>query len=100
MKIHISFPAFAIAAAVYLTVPGMVLAADCFADYKAKQDDPLRLHYGVIQLTGPCQAGPAKSEVASRLSGSGWTLLNILSVFGSDGLEERRSNAGSYYLRF
>ena len=74
--------------------------ADCYADYKAKQDDPLRLHYGVMQLQGACQKGPARSEVEARLAANGWTLLNVLSVFGADQLQERRANAGSYFLRF
>lgn len=75
-------------------------AADCYADYKAKQDSPLRLHYGVIQLQSACERGPAKAEISARLSQSGWTLLNVLSVFGPEGLDERRTNAGNFYLRF
>ena len=75
-------------------------AAQCYADYKAKQDSPLRLHYGVVQLQGACDAGSARSEVASRLKPAGWTLLNVLSVFGPEGLEQRKSNAGNYFLRF
>lgn len=75
-------------------------SAACYADYKAKRDNPLRLHYGVIELQGPCQRGPARTEVANRLGASGWTLLNILSVFGPEGLAERRANAGEFYLRF
>lgn len=86
--------------ALCLTAPGNASAADCFADYKAKQDNPLRLHYGVIQISGPCKKGPARSEIAARLGQNGWTLLNVLSVFGPEGLEERKANAGSYYLRF
>lgn len=83
-----------------LAVPSASMAADCYADYKAKQDNPLRLHYGVIQLNGACKRGPAKAELSARLNQNGWTLLNVLSVFGPEGLDERRSNAGSYYLRF
>ncbi|MHA6262935.1 hypothetical protein ACXYMO_07020 [Arenibacterium sp. CAU 1754] len=75
-------------------------AAECYADYKAKQDNPLRLHYGVVQLQGACKRGAARAEVSARLADQGWTLLNILSVFGPEGLEERRANAGGYYLRF
>ncbi|MEX0338430.1 MAG: hypothetical protein AB3N11_05255 [Arenibacterium sp.] len=75
-------------------------SAACYADYKAKQDKPLRLHYGVIELQGPCRAGPARNEVAARIAASGWTLLNIVSVFGPEGLAERKANAGEYYLRF
>lgn len=75
-------------------------AAECYADYKAKQDSPLRLHYGVMKLSGACKKGPAKSELSNRLSKNGWTLLNVLSVFGPDGLQGRKANAGSYFLRF
>lgn len=83
---------------------GLALAgaaqAQCFADYKAKQDSPLRLHYGVIEVTGPCRPGPARKQVRTRLEQNGWTLLNVLGVFGPAGLEERRANAGAFYLRF
>ena len=77
-----------------------VQAADCYADYKAKQDNPLKLHYGVIQLSGPCDQGQAGQEVAARLASVGWTLLNVISVFGPEGLQQRKANAGSYFLRF
>lgn len=76
------------------------LAADCFADYKAKQDNPLRLHYGVMQLQGQCKKKAARSEISARLGANGWTLLNVLSVFGPEGLSGRRANAGEYFLRF
>lgn len=75
-------------------------AADCYADYKAKQDKPLRLHYGVVQLNGDCSKGAAKSEISERLADSGWKLLNILSVFGPEGLSERKDSAGPFYLRY
>ena len=75
-------------------------AAECYADYKAKQDQPLRLHYGVMQLQGPCQRGAARAEVSARLTANGWQLLNVLSVFGPEGLGERRANAGGFFLRF
>ncbi len=75
-------------------------SAQCFADYKAKQDNPLRLHYGVIQLQGACSASAARNEVAGRIARDGWTLLNIMSVFGPEGLNERKDSAGPYFLRF
>ena len=79
---------------------GPAHAADCYADYKAKQDNPLRLHYGVVQLRGACKKGAAKSEIQSRIAPAGWTLLNVMTVFGPEGLQQRKANAGSYYLRF
>ncbi len=75
-------------------------AEGCYADYKAKQDNPLRLHYGVIELRDGCSAATAKPEVSARLKQGGWTLLNLLSVFGPEGLAERKADAGPYYLRF
>lgn len=76
-------------------------AAECFADYKAKQDSPLRLHYGVAEVSdASCSAGAAESELAPRLARDGWTLLTVLSTFGPEGLEERKASAGDFYLRY
>lgn len=73
--------------------------AECYADYKAKQDDPLRLHYGVAEVTD-CSVGGAEAELAPRLEAAGWVLLNVLGVFGPEGLEERKASAAEYFLRF
>lgn len=75
-------------------------AADCYADYKAKQENPLRLHYGVARIDGACEKEAASAELKPRLAQEGWTLLNILSVFGEDGLAQRKDSAGTNYLRF
>lgn len=82
---------------VALTGPGH--AAGCYADYKAKRDNPLRLHYGVAQVS-QCSRNAAKAELSARLASQGWTLLNIVSVFDESGLAERKQSAGSNYLRF
>lgn len=74
--------------------------ANCFADYKAKKDAPLRLHYGVAQLSGACDAGAASSELTPRLATEGWTLLQVQSVFGPEGLDQRKDSAGQFFLRF
>lgn len=77
-------------------------SAGCYADYKAKKDDPLRLHYGVIEL--PDNACGSRSDAArtigKRLSKNGWQLLNVMSIFGDDGLGERKQSAGKFYLRY
>ena len=78
---------------------GMVHAA-CYADYKAKQDNPLRLHYGVIEVRGDCNASNAESQLRSALSRDGWQLLNVVSVFDADGLDQRKDSAGEYFLRY
>ena len=82
---------------------GMALPAHaaCYADYKAKQDAPLRLHYGVMQVAAAaCSGGDPATEMRQRLAAGGWTLLNVISVFGPEGLPERKANAGAYHLRY
>ncbi len=79
---------------------GAPASAECYADYKAKQDAPLRLHYGVAKIQGQCAPGPATQELAPRLARGGWTLLTVLSVFGPEGLAQRRADAGANYLRY
>lgn len=73
--------------------------AECYADYKAKQDDPLRLHYGVAKVSA-CDVKTARRELGGRLAASGWELLNVISAFGPEGLNERKASAGEYFLRF
>ena len=86
----------ATAALLLLTLPA---GAECYADYKAKQDNPLRLQYGVAQVSA-CDRKGAAAELRPRLEQAGWTLLNVLSVFGPEGLDERKASAGEYFLRF
>ena len=75
--------------------------AACYADYKASKDDPLRLHYGVIEVPdGACDPGTAESVIRKRLRADGWKLLNVMSVFGPEGLDERKASAGEYFLRY
>jgi hypothetical protein len=76
--------------------------AACYADYKAKRDNPLRLQYGVIELPDSACGSPAsaEAEVRSRLAAGGWELLNVVGIFGEDGLEQRRDSAGEFFLRF
>lgn len=75
-------------------------AEQCFADYKAKKDNPLRLHYGVAELYQGCSKASAKPEVEARIANDGWKLLNVLSVFGPEGLAGKESSAGQFYLRY
>ncbi len=88
-------------AAVLAFVLASPAGAACFADYKAKQDNPLRLHYGVMEVPdSACSPGAATAVVSGRLQRAGWTLLNVVSVFGPEGLNERKDSAGDYFLRF
>lgn len=76
--------------------------AACYADYKAKQDDPLQLHYGVVRLSDAACADPARAaaEIAERIRRDGWQLLNVVSTFDEAGLSERKTSAGAYFLRY
>ena len=85
--------------AALLTGLALPASAECYADYKAKQDDPLRLHYGVAEVSA-CDTGTAEAELSPRLAADDWTLLNVLSTFGPEGLEERKDSAGAYFLRY
>lgn len=80
----------------------LALPADaaCFADYQAKRDAPLRLHYGTMQINGDCNPAAASQEAAGRLASAGWTLLQVIGTFGESGLAEREQSAGDYHLRY
>ena len=84
-----------------LFLTGPVHAA-CYADYKAKRENPLQLHYGVVQINAnPCRMSDrVRVNVANRLEAAGWLLLQVESVFEDNGLERRKSDAGQYFLRF
>jgi len=88
----------AAAALLLLTLPA---GAECYADYKAKQDNPLRLQYGVAQVPDDaCSPSGAQGVLAPKLAADGWTLLTVLSTFGPEGLAERKASAGEYFLRY
>lgn len=76
--------------------------AECYVDYKAKRDAPYALAYGISAVSDAACAKLklAKSELAPRLAADGWTLLKIISSFGPEGLEERKADAGEFYLRY
>ena len=91
---------FPLVASLVLGLAAPVGAAECYADYKAKRDNPLKLHYGVAQISGVCSKPSAVAELRARLAANGWILLNVLSVFDTGGLAERSDSAGQYFLRF
>lgn len=76
--------------------------AQCYAEYKAKRDNPLRLHYGILMLDSASCPGPAAASraVQQRLSGTGWTLLNVVGLSEAPPSDQQKANAGDFYLRF
>lgn len=97
MQIKVLVMAFL--ATVMLALPA---TAQCYADYRAKRENPLRLHYGVVQLpNASCgDTAAAARHLQPRLQRDGWILLDVLSTFGPEGLESRRERAGQYFLRY
>jgi len=88
-----------------LALPAMASAQNvCFVDYKAKQSggSNLQLHYGVMRLQGPACDKPAllRKRVSNRLSRDNWVLLRVLSRFDRQGANQRKVNAGQYFLRY
>jgi hypothetical protein len=85
-----------------MTLMVLPAQADCYLDYKAKQDNPLRLHYGVAQiLDDVCEdRKAARAVLEPRLAEGGWQLIKILGFFGPEGLEERKESAGENFLRY
>lgn len=77
-------------------------SAACYADYKAKKTAPLQLQYGVVKLPDNiCNNRAAiRQNIKRRIRVGGWSLLNVMSVFGPEGLSQRQQSAGSFYLKY
>ncbi|KNG94536.1 hypothetical protein [Pseudaestuariivita atlantica] len=77
--------------------------AACYAEYKAKRDNPLQLHYGILQLPSDAACRNqqrAGAVIERRIGRDGWTLLSVMSLSTTPPSAEQRSNAGQYYLRY
>ena len=85
---------------VFMSTVAEVSAADCLFAYKAKRDNPLQLHYGVIAIQGECSASAAKQEASARLAANGWSLLVLLERVDSRKLNQYKETAGDYFLRY
>lgn len=76
-------------------------SAACYADYKAKMDNPLRLHYGVARLSEEnCNKSAAATDIQNRIKSDGWKLLTVVSFFEDDALGAKKESAGAYFLRY
>ena len=65
--------------AIVVIAAGQAQAA-CYAEYKAKRDNPLELFYDVARISGPCTVASARTQLQARLASQGLTLLKVLSV--------------------
>jgi hypothetical protein len=59
--------------------PALASAA-CYAEYKAKRNNPLKLVYDVARISGPCTVSSASAQLKSKLAKRGLTLLKVMSV--------------------
>ena len=84
-----------------LVVSPRAATAQCYADYRARTDDPLRLHLGVAALAeADCSLAAAAPAIAARIASEGWALLEIVPVFGAAELEDKKADAGAYFFCF
>ncbi|MCT4557660.1 MAG: hypothetical protein N4A61_06330 [Pelagimonas sp.] len=91
---------FSMAFGLVLMVPTGALA-ECFVAYKAKQDSPLRLHFGVLSLPGDCPSkADATAQASRRLTNAGWTLLTITQLSETPPSLKTKADAGEHYLRY
>ena len=91
-----------LALAAALVLAALPAAAQCYADYRAQRTGPVQLHYGVAQVPqNACgNTRAAAQALGPRLQANGWTLVDILSTFGPEGLGSRQGRAGQFFLRF
>lgn len=70
--------------------------ASCYADYKAKRGNPVQFDYGIVKISDAAcnNRKRAEQEVAQKISGDGWQLLNVVSIFGEDELDAKKARAG------
>ncbi|MBP0482259.1 hypothetical protein J5474_07110 [Sagittula sp. M10.9X] len=62
-----------------LALPALA-SADCLVEYKAKQDDPLRLDHGTIQLPACNSPEQVEADTRAELATRGWILLKVVST--------------------
>jgi hypothetical protein len=89
----------AIAALLLVSTIGAAGAA-CLVDYKAKKEDPLQLHYGIIAIEDDAACEDPDEVVAERIAVDGWQLLTVMGKLTEEEAEQRQTDAGAYYLRY
>lgn len=90
-----------LAAALVLAFAPMASHAACYAEYKAKRDNPLKLHYGIAQLKdSQCNNSAAKAALTPRLAADGWVFLSIIGFLDETAVQGKKQSAGAYFLRY
>jgi hypothetical protein len=79
---------------VTLVFSANIARAECYYAYKAKKDNPLQLHVGVIA------EALNKEALQQRLLGGGWSLLVVLGQVPQNELLTRKEQVGEFFLRY
>ena len=88
----------AAAATVAMAMPA---SAACYAEYRAQQQSPVQLAFGVAEIrSGSCDAQSAAAYLRSALARSGWTLSNIVSTVSTNSAPGNSGYTNGHYLRF
>ena len=81
---------------IFVCLTSQLVSAACYTDYKAKKDQPLRLHYGVMKLyESDCKEESQRdtdNRVSIRLRIAGWQLLGVLATFDDNDFIKSKKN--------
>jgi hypothetical protein len=75
-------------------------ANECFVLYKAKKDNPLKLHLGLIQISGQCSEHDVEYITSRRLNLTDWKLLKIVKSSSNIDAEKMERDLGDYFLKY
>lgn len=75
-------------------------ANECFVVYKAKKDNPLKLHLGLMQISGQCLIQDIEGITSRRLDSTGWKLLKIVKTSSNIDAEKMEKDLGDYFLKY
>ena len=92
-----------IAAAIFLwgaCLSSVAHAEDCFVLYKAKKDNPLKLHLGLMKIDLTCSDDAIEAILRRRLLPAGWSLLQIVNVSQDIAVEKIKRDLGEYFLKY
>ena len=92
-----------IAAAIFLWGACLLSVAHaeiCFVLYKAKKDDPLELHLGLMKIDRTCSDDAIEAISHLRLQPAGWSLLQIVNVSKDIEVEKIKRDLGEYFLKY
>jgi len=75
-------------------------ADNCFILYKAKKDDPLRLHVGLMEIEQKCTNADLEVLAEQRLRSDGWLLLKIVDRLQRTDTKKIESDLGEFFLKY